>query len=87
MSKVTNIVDKLGQCQYFSILHLASSIRQIQMNPNSITKTALNVENAAATFSRVVVTVLRDLQGNVIVCCANLEEHIKNVRQIFENII
>lgn len=72
---VSDILDKLGRCQYFSTLDLASGFYQIEMHPDDIKKTAFSVENghyeylrmpfglknAPATFQRVMDNVLRGM--------------------------
>jgi hypothetical protein len=79
LPNINNILDKLGKCQYFTTLDLASGFHQIEMDPESIPKTAFNVENghyeyvrmpfglknAPATFQRVMDNVLKELQGKV----------------------
>lgn len=74
---ITDILDKLGRCQYFTTLDLASGFHQIEMAKEDICKTAFNVENghyeyirmpfglknAPATFQRVMDNVLKGLQG------------------------
>lgn len=42
---ITDILDKLGRCQYFSTIDLKSVFHQIQMHPDDICKIAFNVEN------------------------------------------
>lgn len=75
LPNITDILDKLGKCQYFSTLDLASGFHQIEMHPDDIQKTAFNVENghyeylrmpfglknAPATFQRVMDNILKDL--------------------------
>lgn len=79
LPNINDILDKLGRCQYFTTLDLASGFHQIEMDPSSIQKTAFNVENghyeylrmpfglknAPATFQRVMDNVLRGLQGKI----------------------
>lgn len=74
---ITDILDKLGRCQYFSTLDLASGFHQIEVHVKDIPKTAFSVEgghyefvrmpfglkNAPATFQRVMDNVLREHIG------------------------
>lgn len=74
---ITEILDKLGKCQYFSTLDLASGFHQIEVDQKDIQKTAFNVEgghyefvrmpfglkNAPATFQRVMDNILREHIG------------------------
>lgn len=76
---ITEVLDKLGRCNYFSTIDLASGFHQIEVNPRDIRKTAFTVEhgkyeflkmpfglkNAPSTFQRVMDNVLRDLIGKV----------------------
>lgn len=85
---ITQLLDKLGRCQYFTTLDLASGFHQIEMNPEDIPKTAFNTENghyeylrmpfglknAPATFQRVMEDVLRGLQNNI--CLVYLDDII-----------
>lgn len=74
---ITDILDKLGRCMYFTTLDLASGFHQIEVDPRDIAKTAFNVENghyeflrmpfglknAPSTFQRVMDNVLREHIG------------------------
>ena len=74
---ITDILDKLGRCNYFSTLDLASGFHQIEVEASDIPKTAFNVENghyeylrmpfglknAPSTFQRVIDNVLREHIG------------------------
>lgn len=88
LPRITELLDKLGKCQYFSTLDLASGFHQIQMDEKSIPKTAFNCENghyeylrmpfglknAPATFQRVMDNVLRGLQNEK--CAVYLDDII-----------
>lgn len=79
LPNITDILDKLGRCQYFSTLDLASGFHQIEMNPRDSEKTAFNVENghfeylrmpfglknAPATFQRVMDNILKGIQNEL----------------------
>lgn len=74
---ISDILDKLGRCMYFSTLDLASGFHQIEVDKNDIEKTAFSVENghyeflrmpfglknAPSTFQRVMDNVLREHIG------------------------
>lgn len=77
LPNITDLLDKLGKCQYFSTLDLASGFHQIEMAQNDIEKTAFSTENghfeylrmpfglknAPATFQRVMDNILRGIQN------------------------
>jgi hypothetical protein len=52
LPNINDILDKLGKCQYFTTLDLASGFHQIEMDPESIPKTAFNVENGHYEYVR-----------------------------------
>lgn len=77
LPNITDLLDKLGRCQYFTTLDLASGFHQIEMEDEDIQKTAFNTEhghyeylrmpfglkNAPATFQRVMDNILRGIQN------------------------
>lgn len=85
---IADVLDKLGNCHYFTTLDLASGFYQVEMNPEDIPKTGFNVEhghfeflrmpmglkNSPSTFQRVMDNVLRDLQN--VVCLVYLDDII-----------
>lgn len=85
---ITDVLDKLGKCQYFTTLDLASGFYQVETDPGDIHKTAFNVENghfeflrmpmglknSPSTFQRVMDNVLKDLQNNI--CLVYLDDII-----------
>ena len=85
---ISDVLDKLGKCQYFTTLDLASGFYQVEMDPQDISKTAFNVEhghfeflrmpmglkNSPSTFQRVMDNVLRGLQNNI--CLVYLDDII-----------
>lgn len=82
LPNITDILDKLGKCQYFTTLDLASGFHQIEVNPRDSEKTAFTVDfghyeftrmpfglkNAPSTFQRVMDNVLGELQGSHCLC-------------------
>jgi hypothetical protein len=79
LPNITEVLDKLGKCQYFTTLDLASGFHQIEVDPRDIQKTAFTVEyghyeylrmpfglkNAPATFQRVMDNILREYIGKI----------------------
>lgn len=52
LPNISDLLDKLGRCQYFTTLDLASGFHQIEMAKEDIPKTAFNTENGHYEFSR-----------------------------------
>lgn len=85
---ITDILDKLGRCTYFTTLDLASGFHQIAMHERDIEKTAFSTEdghyeytrmpfglkNAPATFQRLMNVVLSGLVG--VICLVYMDDII-----------
>lgn len=85
---ISDVLDKLGKCQYFTTLDLTNGFYQVEMDPQDIPKTAFNVEhghfeflrmpmglkNSPSTFQRVMDNVLRGLQNDI--CLVYLDDII-----------
>jgi hypothetical protein len=96
---INDVLDKLGNCQYFSTLDLASGFYQVEMEPSDIPKTAFNVENghyeflrmpmglknSPSTFQRVMDNVLKDLQN--VICLVYLDDIIVFSTSLQEHMI
>nr|CAH7756694.1 unnamed protein product [Callosobruchus chinensis] len=77
---ISDILDKLGRCNYFTTLDLASGFHQIEIASEDIPKTAFSVENghyeflrmsfglkgALSTFQRVMDNILRGLDNTMV---------------------
>lgn len=98
---ISDILDKLGKNIYYTTLDLASGFHQIEMDENSIPKTAFNTENghfeflrmpfglknAPATFQRLINFVLRDYINKI--CLVYLDDIIilgTSLQEHIENI-
>lgn len=78
LPNIIDILDQLGQAQYFTTLHLASGFHQIPMNERDGHKTAFStphghyqiekmpfeLKNAPAIFQRLMDCILAGLQGS-----------------------
>ena len=96
---INDVLDKLGNCQYFSTLDLASGFYQVEMDPADIPKTAFNVENghyeflrmpmglknSPSTFQRVMDNVLKDLQN--VICLVYLDDIVVFSTSLQEHIV
>lgn len=95
---ISEILDKLGRCMYFTTLDLASGFHQVEMHPSDIPKTAFTVDgghyefirmpfglkNAPSTFQRVMDNILRDLIGKI--CLVYLDDIIIYATSLEEHI-
>lgn len=96
---ISDILDKLGRCQYFTTLDLASGFHQIEMHPDDIKKTAFTVENghyeycrmpfglknAPSTFQRAMENVLRGLINEI--CVVYMDDIIVFSTSLQEHIL
>jgi hypothetical protein len=96
---ITEVLDKLGRCNYFTTLDLASGFHQIEVHPKDVSKTAFTVEhgkyeflkmpfglkNAPSTFQRVMDNVLRDLIGKV--CLVYMDDIIVYSTSLQEHLV
>lgn len=96
---ISDILDKLGKCQYFTTIDLYSGFHQIEMCKQDIQKTAFSVDNghyeylrmpfglknAPFTFERVIDNVLRGLP-NVTVYCDDIIIYSTSLQEHMLNI-
>lgn len=99
LPNITDLLDKLGKCQYFTTLDLASGFHQIEMNESDIQKTAFSTENghyeflrmpfglknAPATFQRVMDNILRGITNEK--CAVYLDDIIIYSSSLQEHIV
>ena len=52
LSNISDLLDQLGKCQYFTTFDLASGFHQIEIDSKDIQKTAFTVENGHFEFVR-----------------------------------
>lgn len=52
LPNISDLLDQLGHCQYFTTLDLASGFHQIEVDPMDVPKTAFSVENGHFEFKR-----------------------------------
>lgn len=105
MPQIQEILELFHGATVFSTLDLRSGYWQLEMEEDSIQKTAFvtsaglfeflrlpfGLKNSAASFQRLMETVLRDLKGkcclvyidDVVVYSKNEEEHIYDLTQVF----
>lgn len=105
MPQIQDILESLYGATIFSTLDLRSGYWQVGMDDCSIQKTAFitkkgqyeflhlpfGLKNTAATFQRVMFTVLQDLIGqccfvyidDIVVYSKDVQEHLQNLKQVF----
>ena len=95
---ITDILDKLGRCMYFTTLDLTSGFHQVEVDEKDIQKTAFSVENghyeflrlpfglknAPSTFQRVMDNVLREHIGTI--CLVYMDDIIVFSTSLTEHI-
>lgn len=96
---INDLLDKLGRCQYFTTIDLASGFHQIEIDEKSIEKTAFSTEtghyeflrmpfglkNAPSTFQRVMDLILRGLVNRI--CLVYLDDIIVFSTSLQEHIV
>ena len=96
---ISDVLDKLGKCQYFTTLDLASGFYQVEMDPQDVSKTAFNIEhghfeflrmpmglkNSPSTFQRVMDNVLRGLQNEI--CLVYLDDIVVYSTSLQEHMV
>lgn len=97
LPNIEDLLDQLNECKYFTALDLSSGFHQIEMDPNSIAKTAFNagthghyeylrmpfgLKNAPATFQRCVNHVLQGIP-NVRIYIDDILIYTKTIEEHF----
>lgn len=98
LPNISDLLDQLGHCQYFTTLDLASGFHQIEVDPNDVEKTAFSVDNghyeflrmpfglknAPSTFQRVMDNILMGIQNEK--CAVYMDDIIIYSSTIHEHI-
>ena len=88
LPQISELLDKLGRCQYFSVIDLKSGFWQVEMDPESQAKTAFStptyhlefkrmpfgLKNAPSTFQRLMDNILRGVANEY--CCVYMDDII-----------
>lgn len=108
LSNIVDTLDQLGSAKYFSVFDLASGFYQIPIATNNATKTAFStpyghykfkqmpfgLNNAPATFQRLIDKVLNDLQGvelfvyldDIVIYSSSLTEHAHKFNKLADRL-
>ena len=108
LPNIVDILDQLGRARYFSTIDLASGYYQIETDEIDAEKTVFSTEtghyqftrmpmglkNSAATFQRLMYTVLSGLVGSrcfvylddIVIYAESIEEHSKKLYEVFSQL-
>lgn len=98
LPQISDLLDRLGKCSYFSVIDLKSGFHQISMNEDSIAKTAFStptrhleflrlpfgLKNSPSTFQRMMDNVLRGIANEY--ACVYLDDIIIFSKSLAEHI-